>query len=134
MPKNKIINYKTECSGITSQILSNVSTTLSDVHDFLKKNFSKDTIIVGHSLESDFVAIQLIHENVIDTSIIYRRQGYPIQKHGLKWLASGLLKKEIQNQSNGHNSIEDAIASLELAQKKISSGNNKPQYISFRFY
>ena len=39
---------------------------------------SEDTILIGHSLENDLKAMQVFHQKVIDTSIIYPHPaGFP---------------------------------------------------------
>lgn len=51
---------------------------------------NNDTIIVGHSLENDFHALKIIHNLVIDTSILFPKPcGY---KFSLKTLAYTYLK------------------------------------------
>ncbi len=51
------VNYR--FSGLTAKDLVNVTTTLSQVQDDLLHLFSSDTILVGHSLESDFKALKV---------------------------------------------------------------------------
>lgn len=59
--------------------------------------FSEKTILVGHSLESDFKALRLLHDTVVDTSVMFpHKNGYP-QKRALKNLCSEYLRKIIQN-------------------------------------
>lgn len=84
-------------SGITEEDMKEVTTTILDVQATLLTMFSERTILVGHSLESDFKALRLIHDTVVDTSIMFpHRNGYP-QKRALKNLCSEYLRKLIQN-------------------------------------
>lgn len=84
-------------SGITEQDMIGVTTTLLDVQATLLAMFSEKTILVGHSLESDFKALRLLHDTVVDTSVMFpHRNGYP-QKRALKNLCSEYLRKIIQN-------------------------------------
>jgi RNA exonuclease 1 len=57
-----IINYNTEYSGIKEADLVDVKVNLDDVHKVLRKLINKDTIIVGHSLDSDFKTLKIIHK------------------------------------------------------------------------
>lgn len=50
---------------------------------------TKDSILVGHSLENDLHAMKLIHERVIDTSVLYARKNGSKMK--LKTLAYQIL-------------------------------------------
>lgn len=77
--------------------MKDVTTTLLDVQATLLAMFSNKTILVGHSLESDFKALRLLHDTVVDTSVMFpHRHGYP-QKRALKNLCSEYLRKIIQN-------------------------------------
>jgi RNA exonuclease 1 len=64
----------------------------------------------------------MIHEKIIDTSVIYPHpMGLPYRK-SLKDLSSKFLKRIIQNSSAGHDSFEDAVASMDLVRLKIAKG------------
>ena len=58
-PFSPIVDYRTEKSGITAEILSNVNTTLEDVQRDLMALLPKDAILVGHSLCYDFHVLKV---------------------------------------------------------------------------
>lgn len=122
-PTLPIINYFTEYSGITEKLLENVETTLKDIQTELLALFSEDTVLLGHSLESDLNALKLTHPFLIDTSIIYPHpRGLPLRS-SLKFLANRYLKREIQKGgADGHDSVEDARAVLDLVRLKCEKG------------
>ena len=87
-PQREIEDYNTRYSGITEEMLANVTTTLEQVRERVCKIISAETIVVGHSLENDFKALKITHHKVIDTSVLYpHAQGHPY-KNSLKYLAN----------------------------------------------
>lgn len=113
-PLHPIIDYNTRYSGITEEQMADVKTTLLDVQASILTMFNSKTILVGHSLESDFKALKLIHDTVIDTSVLFPHKMGPPYKRALRNLCSEYLKKIIQNSVDGHDSAEDAKACMEL--------------------
>uniref|UniRef100_A0A182JSR9 Exonuclease domain-containing protein n=1 Tax=Anopheles christyi TaxID=43041 RepID=A0A182JSR9_9DIPT len=120
-PYEKIVDYRTKFSGITASMLRDVRTTLADVQRQVRELLPPDAILVGHSLNSDLLAMEMLHPYVIDTSIIYNITGNPMHKQKLKILTKKFLDQDIQGSTGGHDSIEDCAASLELVQQKLAN-------------
>jgi len=123
-PLNPILDYKSKFSGITEESLSNCSKRLSDVQQDLLEIFDKDSILIGHSLDSDLKALKMVHYNVVDTSVIYPHKYGPPYKWSLKLLCEQHLQRIIQSEA-GHDSKEDALASLDLVWKKLKEDVKK---------
>ncbi|XP_035996847.1 RNA exonuclease 1 homolog [Fundulus heteroclitus] len=118
-PESKVVDYNTRFSGVTEEDLVNATITLRDVQAVLLNMFGAESILIGHSLESDLLALKLIHSSVVDTAIVFpHRLGLPY-KRALKNLMADHLKRIIQDNVEGHDSSEDASACMELMIWKI---------------
>lgn len=98
-PQNRVVDYNTRYSGITEATLASSDVkSLPEIQAVLLAMFHSRTILVGHSLESDLKALKLIHDTVIDTSILYPHKMGPPKKKALKTLCVDHLKKIIQEE------------------------------------
>jgi RNA exonuclease 1 len=119
-PEHPVIDYNTRFSGISeSDFSENETKSLVEVQNDLMCLINPDTILVGHGLGNDLRALRIIHNTVVDTSIIFLDERKLPYRRSLKSLASSILKKEIQQGSAGHCSFEDASACMDLMLWKI---------------
>ena len=130
LPGNPIVDYLTQYSGITKEMMCDVDLTLDDMYDDMWQFMDSSTILVGHSLENDLRAMKLVHSRVIDTAVLFmnKKKG---RKHGwkisLKKLSEKYLDKQIQSTGKkdsalgtmGHSSVEDATCAMQLAQLQV---------------
>lgn len=114
VPCAKVVDLNTRFSGITEAMFQGVETDLADAQRRLLQIIAPDTILIGHSLESDLLALKLCHRWCIDTSIVYpHRRGAPF-KRALRTLMREVLHRVIQEDDSGHDSREDADACMQL--------------------
>eukprot|EP00126_Sphaerothecum_destruens_P005911 Sdes_comp19107_c0_seq1m9795 len=122
-PKGYILDYNTQFSGLTEEIMKQAKVSLAQVHKSLSEFIFCETILVGHSFDSDLRAMKVIHENVVDTSVLFPHPlGLPY-KRSLKNLSQEILKRFIQvpvsqdeKGISGHDSTEDASTCMRLLQ------------------
>ncbi|KAK4475148.1 hypothetical protein MN116_002233, partial [Schistosoma mekongi] len=118
-PDNPVIDCNSRFSGLKLEDVEQAKYHITDIQAKLLHLFDSDTILVGHSLESDLIALKLIHKKVVDTSIVFpHRLGLP-NKRALRNLVSEILQQIIQQDENGHNSMEDAVACMQLVHYKV---------------
>uniref|UniRef100_G1PZN7 Exonuclease domain-containing protein n=1 Tax=Myotis lucifugus TaxID=59463 RepID=G1PZN7_MYOLU len=118
-PDRDIVDYNTRFSGVTAAHLAHTSTSIRDVQAALLTLFNAHTILIGHSLQSDLLALKLIHGTVLDTSVLFpHRRGLPY-KRSLRNLAAHYLGQAIQDRMDGHSSSEDASACMRLVLWKM---------------
>ncbi|KAI8114941.1 putative RNA exonuclease NEF-sp [Lucilia cuprina] len=120
-PTNKIVDYLTQYSGITEEIMMKVTKELSDVHKEVRALLPPDAILVGQSLNCDLNAMRMMHPYVIDTSVCFNMSGIRKRKSKLQKLAMAFLKETIQGHEGGHDSVEDSVSSLKLVKLKLAN-------------
>ncbi|KAG7177429.1 exonuclease GOR-like [Homarus americanus] len=71
LPDAPILDYTTQHSGLIEQQFLGVTTRLRDVHMQLLTLVGKNTILVGHGLNHDLLRLKVVHDHVVDTSVLY---------------------------------------------------------------
>ena len=113
-------------SGLTAKDFVSVSTTLEEVQERVLNLVSSDTILLGHSLESDLralkvrgtptpslppttslypLSLQMIHSRVVDTAIVFPHRKGPPLKRALRNLMKEHLSKFIQDNAGERSMI-----------------------------
>jgi RNA exonuclease 1 len=120
LPETEITDFNTRFSGITKEMFE-VERTVSfdEAIEMLKYYVSRTTIIIGHGLENDLLALRLVHYAVIDTALLYPHPRGRPYRLGLKDLMRREIGLDIQTAGeNGHSSLEDAGAASILVRKR----------------
>ena len=120
-PYDTVKDYRTQHSGITPKLLEDVSTRLEQIQASLLTFLRPSDILIGHSLENDLRATHYIHQNIIDTALLFMPSNRR-SKFSLKHLVAALLHRTIQTGS--HCSEQDAVATLELAVNRAWQGDS----------
>ena len=76
-----------------------------------------NVILIGHGLKEDLLRMKLIHNKVVDTTVLYPHAHYG-KINSLKWL----WKTHFANRpvtSDGNKALGDCIKTLRLVKKKV---------------
>ncbi|KAH7724725.1 exonuclease family protein [Aphelenchoides avenae] len=117
-PDHPVLDYNSRFSGLRKEDVDNAALDLKQAQERLFEFINAETILIGHSLESDLKAMRLVHKNCVDTSVVFPHKMGPPHKKALKTLASDILKKIIQENESGHDSKEDAVVCIQIMLRK----------------
>uniref|UniRef100_A0A674N8Y5 Interferon stimulated exonuclease gene n=1 Tax=Takifugu rubripes TaxID=31033 RepID=A0A674N8Y5_TAKRU len=115
-PCRPVTDYRTPWSGIQKHHLLDATPFAQAREEILATLEGK--VVIGHSVYNDFEVLDINHppHMVRDTSmspLLSQLAGFSC-KRSLKVLTSKLLNRKIQGGRQGHNSVEDAQAALDL--------------------
>mmetsp|Transcript_29516 Transcript_29516/g.76530 ORF Transcript_29516/g.76530 Transcript_29516/m.76530 type:complete len:776 (-) Transcript_29516:1184-3511(-) len=134
-PRGTIVNLRTELTGITTEDLETKPTvTRTQARKRVKallleswRAHKQPTILVGHALHHDLLALRLDHQPVIDTSLIFSYRGLPACTPGLRDLSQIVLHQDMPARGQGrHDSVEDAAVSMRLVMHELASQQRTP--------
>ncbi|KAI8072467.1 ribonuclease H-like domain-containing protein [Gongronella butleri] len=112
LPTHMVVDLNSRYSGVAT--LAGAKHDLHSIRELILGMMDANTILVGHGLENDLRAMRIIHDRVIDTAALYPHPNGLPYRYGLRVLTTKYLKRFIQDNSDGHDSSEDASAALQL--------------------
>ncbi|KAL7610698.1 small RNA degrading nuclease 1 [Lactuca sativa] len=125
-PEKAVADYRTNITGVSAKDLEQVTCSLQDVQDSMKKLLSRGTILIGHSLNNDLQALKIDHTRVIDTSLVFKYwSGSNFRRPSLNDLCKAILGYELRKEGEPHDCLEDARAAMKLVIAKIETGVDK---------
>ena len=123
LPESEVTDYLTQYSGITAKILRECRTSFKEAQKQVLSFLNQESILVGHAIDNDLKCLKLVHDRIIDTSDIFPHpNGFP-SKHSLVFLLQRVLRETLDREG-GHDSVDDARASLRIAMKKFVRGHD----------
>lgn len=118
-PRWPVTNYRTWVNGIAEKDLDNVHFTLEHAQTFMSALCSDQTVVVGHAVHNDLLALRMVHHTNVDTAMLYVHSNPEDGTPSLKNLALGVLKREMPEV---HDSVNDARVALSCAKHYVDSG------------
>lgn len=111
-PEWPVSNYRTWINGIKAKDLEGVQFTLRHAQMFMNALCSEQTVVVGHAVHNDLLALRMIHHCNADTAMLYNHSEEEGGTPSLKNLAYGVLKRDMPEV---HDSVNDARVALACA-------------------
>ncbi|XXH02051.1 hypothetical protein Hte_008416 [Hypoxylon texense] len=125
LPLVTVKDWRTRHSGVTASMMDAARVRGEALDGWpaarakLYEFADADTILIGHSLDNDLKVLHMAHSRVVDSAIVVAEAVFG--KHnrlgrlwGLKVLSRDLLGATIQMSKNGHDCLEDTLATREL--------------------
>jgi RNA exonuclease 1 len=88
---------------------------------FMQSLCSDQTVVVGHAVHNDLLALRMRHHANVDTAMLYVSEDDDGSTPSLKNLAINVLKKQMPDV---HDSVNDARVALDCAEHYRSKGGN----------
>ena len=119
LPKSPILEFLTEFSGLSCHSFARGPIVTHE--DFLQKLrhlIGPDVILVGHGLKQDLLRMRLIHDKIVDTSVLF-----PAKVAGKTTSLSNLWKLYFHNLPlrGSNKALLDCKKTLRLLKKKIQA-------------
>ncbi|XP_010527919.1 PREDICTED: small RNA degrading nuclease 1-like [Tarenaya hassleriana] len=122
-PNKPVTDYRTDITGVTAADIEKATLSMVDIQKKMRRFLSRDTILVGHSLNNDLKAMKIDHARVIDTSLIFKfSNGYKRRRPSLNNLCKSALGYEVRKDGAAHDCIQDAAAAMKLVLAVIEKG------------
>ncbi|KAF7657955.1 hypothetical protein LDENG_00019980 [Lucifuga dentata] len=118
LPCQPVTNYRTRWSGIQRHHLYNATPFAQAREEIL--SILEGKVVVGHSIYNDFEVLDILHpchmvRDTCRTHLLNHLAGFSGRRRvSLKILADKLLNRKIQMGTEGHCSVEDSRATLDL--------------------
>lgn len=116
-PKGQVLDLNTRWSGIAE--IKEEALMFENAIELLGEIVDSNTVMIGHGLENDMNTMRLIHENIVDTAVLYpKHKATPTFRYSLKQLAFECLGRNIQG--GQHDSSEDSLAAIDVTKHFIA--------------
>lgn len=128
-PAWPVVDYRTRINGIEAEHLETVQFTLRHAQAFMMALCSEETVITGHAVHNDLVALKMEHHCNADSAFLFNVKDEPGATPSLKDLAMAVMGKAMPDT---HDSVNDARTALLCLKDYLDKdGNVEPITRSF---
>lgn len=114
-PAWPVVDHRSWVNGIGEDHLQSVQFTLRHAQAFMLSLCSEETVIIGHSLENDLVALKMEHYTVADSALLFNvKDEDKNATPSLKDCAFNILQREMPDT---HDSVNDATVTLKCIEE-----------------
>ncbi|KAH9260679.1 hypothetical protein BASA81_001146 [Batrachochytrium salamandrivorans] len=118
-----IVDARTAITGLDANKVAATGLSIAQARKRFLALLEPHTIVVGHALEHDLLAMEVRYTRVIDTALLFDVEGNEQLTHGLAFLYSGIVGPDTANGEDGrakrggsHDSVEDAVMTFKIIQ------------------
>jgi RNA exonuclease 1 len=123
LPSLPVIDYRSDIHGIKPTDLRDVRFTFRHAQAAMLQLCCSETVVVGHGLCNDLTALKMRHHRVVDTALLFEREGAAHHTPALKDVASAVLGCDLPDT---HDSVADAQATMKVARHFLEQGPAAP--------
>ncbi|CAJ1967274.1 unnamed protein product [Cylindrotheca closterium] len=120
-PDWPVSDYRSRINGIDKEHLENVQFTLRHAQAFMMALCSDETVIVGHAVHNDLVALNMEHNCIADSSFLFHAKDSRKATVSLKDLVSSLFQEKMPET---HDSVNDARKALGCVAHWVKNSGN----------
>ena len=121
-PEWPVVDHRSRINGIKKDHLESVQFTLEHAQAFMMALCSNETVIIGHAVHNDLIALQMEHHCNADSAMLFSVKDEQNATCSLKDLAMGVLKREMPDV---HDSVNDARVALFVLEEGYLKTNGK---------
>jgi len=125
-PEWPVVDHRSRINGIKKDHLESVQFTLAHAQAFMMALCSNETVIIGHAVHNDLIALQMEHHCNVDSAMLFSVKDEDNATCSLKDLAMGVLKRAMPDV---HDSVNDARVALFVLEEGYLKTNGKTEPI-----
>ena len=129
-PDWPVVDHRSRINGIKKDHLEAVQFTLKHAQAFMLALCSNETVIIGHAMHNDLIALNMEHHCNVDSAMLFTVKDEDNATCGLKDLAMGVLQREMPEV---HDSVNDARVALFCLEDGYMKTGGAPEPITRTF-